>query len=281
MRKPFPVLAVLAAALFWVAPIGGAAGQTTVPSTPIARTHAHNDYLHERPLLDALSHRFSSVEADVWLTDGGQLLVGHDKNTLKKGDSLAALYLNPLKALINSHTNHAVYAGSREPLQLLIDVKNTGTATYVALDTMLRNQYASILTHWTPQGESTGAVTIVISGDRDRALMLSQSDRYAAYDGRLADLGDGTPATFMPLVSDTWANAVSKWKGIGPIPDADRARLRSKVAQAHAEGRKVRFYATPDSSFKQQAAIWTEELRAGVDWLNTDELAVLESFLTQ
>ena len=44
---------------------------------PLWRAHAHNDYLHPRPLLDALGHRFGSVEADIFL-DGKQLLVAHD-----------------------------------------------------------------------------------------------------------------------------------------------------------------------------------------------------------
>lgn len=222
----------------------------------------------------------SRVEADIWLTGDGQLLVGHDKNTLKKGDTLEALYLDPLMALVNSHANHAVYAGSRASLQLLIDVKNTGSATYTALDRKLRDHYSSMLTHWTSSGESTNAVTVIISGDRDRTLMLSQPDRYAAYDGRLSDLGDGTPATFMPLVSNNWASAFPKWKGVGPMPADERDRLRAIVAQAHSEGRKVRFYATPDSSYNQEANVWREELNAGVDWLNTDELGVLENFLT-
>jgi glycerophosphoryl diester phosphodiesterase len=282
MRKPLLVSAVVAAAIATAAPSGAAAAPTPNPapaSTPLAHTHAHNDYLHAHPLFDALSHRFLSVEADIWLTDDGQLLVGHDKNTLKKGDTLEALYLDPLTALVNSNADHAVYAGSSASVQLLIDVKSDATATYRALDQKLRDHYASILTHWTSAGVSPGAVTVVISGNRDRALMLSQPDRYAAYDGRLSDLGDGTPAGFMPLVSDTWANAVPKWKGAGPMPATDRARLRSLVAQAHAEGRQVRFYATPDSSFSQQADVWQEELDAGVDWLNTDELGVLENFL--
>jgi hypothetical protein len=41
---------------------------------PLTRAHAHNDYLHARPLFDALDHGFCSVEADVWLVDG-KLLV--------------------------------------------------------------------------------------------------------------------------------------------------------------------------------------------------------------
>src|SRR5688500_5242918 len=44
-------------------------------STPrvLPHAHAHNDYLHDRPLLDALDHGFNSVEADIFLVDG-QLL---------------------------------------------------------------------------------------------------------------------------------------------------------------------------------------------------------------
>ncbi|MEC4021166.1 hypothetical protein QMK28_34095, partial [Streptomyces sp. H27-D2] len=34
---------------------------------PLRRAHAHNDFVHPRPLLDALSHGFASVEADIWL----------------------------------------------------------------------------------------------------------------------------------------------------------------------------------------------------------------------
>ncbi len=45
---------------------------------PLPQAHAHNDYEHERPLLDALSHGFCSVEADIYLVDGA-LLVAHDR----------------------------------------------------------------------------------------------------------------------------------------------------------------------------------------------------------
>lgn len=50
---------------------------------PLWRAHAHNDYEHPRPLLDALDHRFGSVEADVFLV-GDQLLVGHDATELDR-----------------------------------------------------------------------------------------------------------------------------------------------------------------------------------------------------
>lgn len=246
--------------------------------TPLAGTHAHNDYLHEHPLFDALSHRFSSVEVDVWLSDDGSLLVGHTKSALSHGQTVEGLYLNPLKRLAAANGGH-VYRDSNASVQLLVDVKTAATATYNALDRRLRNRYSDLLTSWSNGVEHRGAVTVVVSGNRDRSLMESQSLRYAAYDGRLSDLGDGSPATFMPLISDNWSS-VFKWKGTGTMPSDERARLRGIVRQAHENNQRVRFYNTPDSSPSQRVDIWREETAAGVDWLNTDELAALEYFLT-
>ena len=253
-------------------------GEAPPPAdAPLAHTHAHNDYQHDHPLFDALAHRFASVEADIWLSADGELLVGHDKDTLQHGRTLEALYLDPLLALVRRNGGH-VYAASNAPLQLLIDVKNTGTAPYKALDERLRTRYAAMMTHWTDGIETPGAVTAVISGDRDRAYMAAQRTRYAAYDGRLTDLGDGTPASFMPLISNSWSG-VFKWKGTGQMPADERATLRDIVARAHANGQQIRFWGTPDRSASQYESVWREELDAGVDWLNTDELQALESFL--
>src|SRR5262245_51794473 len=57
--------------------------------------HAHNDYEHARPLLDALEQNFDSVEADVHLVDG-QLLVAHDRKDARADRTLEKLYLDPL-----------------------------------------------------------------------------------------------------------------------------------------------------------------------------------------
>ena len=67
---------------------------------PLAQAHAHNDYLHERPLLDALSHGFCSVEADIFLAND-ELQIGHFRFQLKQGRTLQKLYLDPLLSLIH------------------------------------------------------------------------------------------------------------------------------------------------------------------------------------
>ncbi|MGW1895064.1 phosphatidylinositol-specific phospholipase C/glycerophosphodiester phosphodiesterase family protein [Streptomyces sp. NPDC002004] len=243
---------------------------------PLRRAHAHNDYEHPRPLFDALDHRFGSVEADIHLVDG-QLLVAHDPVDLDPTRTLESLYLEPLAARIEA--NHGcVYRGWRTPLHLLVDIKTEGASTYLALDRHLR-PYRHLFTAYAHGRVHPGAVTAVISGDRAaRGPMAAQRVRHAFYDGRLTDLGTAAPASFMPLISDNWTLNFT-WQGTGPMPPAERDKLRGVVATAHARGQRIRFWATPDRPGPDRDALWSELLTADVDFLNTDDLAGLESFL--
>jgi len=162
-------------------------------------------------------------------------------------------------------------------LQFLVDIKSDAEATYRALHEELRS-YEAFLT--VTQGGETrpGAVQVVISGNRPRDVMQQQTTRYAGIDGRLTDLGREVPAGLMPLVSDNWLLHF-RWLGGGAIPDDERARLGGIVATAHGRGWRVRFWATPDSPGPERETIWLKLLRAGVDYVNTDDLAGLRQFL--
>nr|WSY56725.1 phosphatidylinositol-specific phospholipase C/glycerophosphodiester phosphodiesterase family protein [Streptomyces sp. NBC_00886] len=267
--------ATLAAVL--APPAGSAfAGEQGHRPRPLWRAHAHNDYEHPRPLFDALDHRFGSVEADIFLV-GDQLLIGHDATELDPSRTLESLYLDPLSALVKA--NHgSVYRGWRKPLQLLIDIKTEGSSTYLELDRHLQ-RYKHLFTTYDHGRVHPGAVTNVISGDRAaRTPMEAQTVRRAFYDGRLADLGSSAPASFISLISDNWALNFT-WLGDGAFPDAERQKLRAIVQQAHAAGQTVRFWNTPDVAGPARDALWGELLAAGVDFLNTDDLAGLEAFL--
>ncbi|MFF9045639.1 phosphatidylinositol-specific phospholipase C/glycerophosphodiester phosphodiesterase family protein [Streptomyces parvulus] len=243
---------------------------------PLWRAHAHNDYEHPRPLLDALDHRFGSVEADIYLVEG-QLLVAHDPEDLDPSRTLESLYLAPLAARVRAHHGR-VYRRDRRALQLLVDIKTEGAATYLELDRQLR-RYGNLFTTYAHGRVLPGAVTAVVSGDRAaRAPMEAQRTRRAFYDGRLTDLGTSAPASFVPLISDNWTLNFT-WQGVGAFPDAERRKLRSIVGAAHARGQRVRFWATPDIAGPARDAVWTELVAAGVDHLNTDDLAGLEAFL--
>ncbi|MFJ4719733.1 phosphatidylinositol-specific phospholipase C/glycerophosphodiester phosphodiesterase family protein [Streptomyces luteogriseus] len=252
------------------------AGERTPRPRPLWRAHAHNDYEHPRPLLDALDHRFGSVEADIHLVDG-QLLVAHGPENLDPSRTLETLYLDPLAARVRAH-HGSVYRGYRGSLHLLIDIKTEGSSTYLELDRHLR-RHRHLFTTYAHGRVHRGPVTAVISGDRAaRAPMEAQTVRRAFYDGRLTDLGSPAPASFIPLISDNWTLNFT-WQGVGAFPDAERRKLRGIVATAHRRGQKVRFWATPDLAGPAREALWRELLAAGVDRLNTDDLAGLEAFL--
>ena len=71
--------------------------------TPLIHAHAHNDYEHDRPLLDALEHGFTSIEADVFLVEE-QLLVAHNLIDVSRERTLEKLYLQPLQQLASART---------------------------------------------------------------------------------------------------------------------------------------------------------------------------------
>ncbi|WP_411148102.1 phosphatidylinositol-specific phospholipase C/glycerophosphodiester phosphodiesterase family protein [Streptomyces sp. A30] len=252
------------------------AGEQKHRPRPLWRAHAHNDYEHPRPLLDALDHRFGSLEADIFLV-GDQLLVAHDPVDLDPARTLESLYLDPLAARVRA--NHgSVYRGYRKPLQLLIDIKTEGSSTYLELDRHLK-RYKHLFTTYAHGRVLPGPVTAVISGDRAaRTPMEAQTVRRAFYDGRLADLATSAPASFVPLISDNWTLNFT-WLGVGAFPDAERQKLRTIMRTAHARGQKVRFWATPDLAGPARDTLWAELLAAEVDYINTDDLAGLEAFL--
>ncbi|MEU4468123.1 phosphatidylinositol-specific phospholipase C/glycerophosphodiester phosphodiesterase family protein [Streptomyces sp. NPDC024017] len=275
-RRALTTLGAALAGSIAVPAVPAPAGERTHRPGPLWRAHAHNDYEHPRPLLDALDHRFGSVEADIHLV-GDQLLVAHDPEDLDPSRTLESLYLDPLAARVRA--NHGcVYRGYRGSLQLLIDIKTEGSSTYLELDRHLR-RHRHLFTTYARGRVFRGPVTAVISGDRAaRPPMEAQTVRRAFYDGRLSDLGSPAPASFIPLISDNWTLNFT-WQGVGAFPEAERQKLRGLTGAAHRRGQKVRFWATPDLAGPARDALWGELLAAGVDYLNTDDLAGLEAFL--
>jgi hypothetical protein len=236
---------------------------------PLQHAHAHNDYEHKRPLFDALDQGFCSVEADVFLTDG-RLLVGHERKDLRPERTLEALYLDPLRERARANGGR-VYPGG-PTVFLLIDVKTEAGATYAALDKVLTG-YADLLSVVRDGKFEPKAVTALVSGNCAREAITAQAVRHAAIDGRPRDLDSPAPSHLVPWVSARWGS-LFRWQGEGPMPDEERARLKEFVGKAHARGRLVRFWATPE-----KAAVWKELRAAEVDLINTDQLADLRRFL--
>ncbi len=238
---------------------------------PLENAHAHNDYLHQRPLIDALDHGFTSIEADVFPVEG-QLLVAHTFLELSKDKTLEGLYLKPLRD-IAKRNGGSIY-GDGKPIILLVDIKTKGVEAYALLDSLLKSYDDIVSSHL--DGElREKAVTIIISGDRPRAEIEKSNPRYAAIDGRLGDLDSAPPASLFPLISDNWGNHF-KYRGQGEMPAAEREKLAAIVKKCHEQGRRLRFWATPENS-----TLWTQLRSAGVDLIGTDDLAALQRHLQQ
>lgn len=239
------------------------------PTVPLKRAHAHNDYLHTRPLLDALDHGFCSVEADIFLVDG-QLLVAHTRSELSKERTFEKLYLQPLQKRIQANGGRVYRNGP--VFRLLIDIKSSGEATWLALNQLLEN-YSDLFSRVEDDEFQESAVTAVVSGNRPFTIIEETSPRYTGIDGRVSNFGDDYPVHLMPLISDNWRKHF-RWRGDGAFPDAERQKLQQLVDRAHAENRQIRFWASPDTP-----EAWQILNEAGADLINTDDLPGLSAWL--
>ena len=154
---------------------------------PIA-CHSHNDYWRPRPLFTALENGCSSVEADVWLSSDGEVLVGHTPASLSSDRTLATMYIDPILEILDHANPQAVGVGrhasevqrttqskngvfetaSKTSLILLIDFKNKNRehglwpAVQSQLDPLRRKGY---LSYFNGTAVTKGPVTVVVSGN--------------------------------------------------------------------------------------------------------------------
>lgn len=229
----------------------------------LENAHAHNDYEHTRPLYDALSFGFSSVEADVHLMED-ELYVSHDRPELQQAHTLEELYLRPIDDLIHKNKGY-VYKNHNHPFYLMIDIKTDGEKTYTKLKSILNN-YTSIL-----QGDNPPLI-IFISGNRPINTIIKDQSRLVSLDGRPSDLGKGFDNKIMPVISIDF-KSLSQWNGKGEISDEDLNKIKTLAKAVHTENKKLRLWAIPD-----QPNAWQILLDNGVDLINTDSLKELSEF---
>jgi len=247
----------------------GPASANNQEIVPLSNAHAHNDYEHTLPLLDALGAGFCSIEADIWLVDG-KLLVAHDSEKVKPERTLQALYLEPLKGRIRAKGGRVF--PQVPTVTLMIDIKSEAVPTYEVLRSVLA-EYREMLSEFRGTNVVTQALTVIVTGNRPIEMIAAEPVRYVALDGRLADLDGNSSANLMPLISDNW-KLFFQWRGQGSLPEDERLKLKQYVERAHEQGRRIRFWGAPD-----KLAAWQELKAAGVDLINTDDLAGLEKFL--
>lgn len=246
-----------------------AAAQTV----PLPHAHAHNDYHQPRPLLDALAHGFTSVEADVLLIQD-ELYVGHDMpEGVHQLPTLREAYLEPLRRIVHNRRGK-VYPDYEGHFYLMLDIKTDAEATYAVLKTQLE-EYKEMLSRYSDGQIQQGAVTVFLSGNRPIQTVQQEKSRLVGIDGRPGDLGKDYPPELMPVVSQHYFQVI-QWDGKGAIPAQEFQTLSALAAKVHLEGKKLRLWASPENE-----NVWKTLRRAEVDLINTDDLAGLRTYLLE
>ncbi|PHN05958.1 phosphatidylinositol-specific phospholipase C/glycerophosphodiester phosphodiesterase family protein [Flavilitoribacter nigricans] len=239
---------------------------------PIPYAHAHNDYEHERPLLDALDHGFTSIEADVFAIDGDLYVYHNRPDQVDPARTLKQLYLEPLRERI-SKNNGQVYPGYDGHFQLMIDIKTDAAETYSLISRQLQ-EYASIFSRIEAGREVAGPVMVFLSGNRPIETILQADTHIARLDGRPDDVGKGYTAGKMPVISERYGK-VLQWDGTGKLSAKEKKQLRKLIKSVHREGKQLRLWAMPESE-----SAWKVYRKLGIDWINADDLARLQNFFS-
>jgi alkaline phosphatase len=230
----------------------------------VANAHSHNDYEKQFPFWNAYSNGFGSIEADIFLLND-ELYVAHDTLQLKFHRTLDSIYLLPLQHCIQKN-NGFVYSESKRQLQLLIDIKTDAGSTLKKLVEKLKSYPAIINNHW---------LKIVITGNRPPPSAFSTYPAYILFDGELNRDYPANALKRIVMMSDN-LKLYALWNGVGILPEVDRIKISAAIKKSHQMKKKVRFWNAPDSE-----NAWTQLIKLGVDFINTDNISGLAMFLNK
>lgn len=255
---------VLPALLMWFSSVCLAVAQPARTYSP-AQAHSHNDYEQTIPFWKAYDQQFGSLEADIYARDG-QLYVAHDSTAITTNRTLEALYVNPMVEKVRANKGKA-YADAAYGLQWLIDLK---TPAQVSLPLLVR-----LLSAYPDVFGTGGKIQVVVSGNIPAP---DQFDRYPAwiqFDGRPNVVYTSDQLAHLGLISQSFTT-YTRWNGKGLIVKKEREAIQKVIEQVHRQGKKIRFWATPDN-----INTWKTLMNLDVDYINTDQIAGLGLFLRQ
>lgn len=228
----------------------------------VSNAHSHNDYEQKTPFLLAYNEGFGSIEADVFLQNDS-LYIAHDTEELKAHRTLREFYLKPLADKVNQNGGHP-YSNATKPLQILIDLKTDSIHTLAALVRLLK-QYPSLT--------NASSLQFVITGNRPDPSLFITYPSFIWFDGELWKNYSAEALSRIVMLSDD-LHTYLQWNGKGKPPEKEWTSLEKAVAKAHHLGKKVRFWDAPDF-----INAWYQLMHLGVDYINTDNIVMLSSFL--
>ncbi len=229
----------------------------------VSNIHAHNDYDHNEPFVQAYALQLGSIEADVlWIND--TLFVAHSARELKRSVLFEGSYLSKLENGVRKNKGCA-YNDSNCVLQLLIDVKTDSLQTLNAVVNSI-NKFPLLV--------NNRSVRFVITGRQLPAEKFNLYPPYILFDGKINDSSHLHHLDRIGLFSADFYT-YSKWNGVGAIPDADLTLIKKDIAKAHALHKQIRFWGVPDNMHT-----WQTMMDLGVDYINTDHIADVAKFIS-
>ncbi|TIA28000.1 hypothetical protein D6C78_10945 [Aureobasidium pullulans] len=267
--------------------------------------HSHNDYSHRMPLFEALGSGCISVEADVHL-HRSELYVGHKTARRREASTLRAMYLEPLKRMIEAQNtdikdgdwkgifNHA----PKQTVILLIDHKTSGPETLAELNIQLQPlRDVNFLTYWNGTHRVMGPLTIAATGNAPfpSILALNSTHRDIFFDAPLAHLpsihDDYTTSTpsYAYNISNSYL-ASTPWHLLRthpypiydnqlsqPLTASDTDMFASQLDQAKSRGLVTRYWDVPRKPENVREIAWRELVGRGVGLLNMDDMGVVRA----
>jgi alkaline phosphatase len=228
----------------------------------VANAHSHNDYKQDIPFYKAWRAGFGSIEADIYLKNGS-LLVAHEPEELDSLKSLRKLYLDPLREQLFANNGYP-FSDSTKKLQLLIDIKTDSILTLKRLVELLQTY---------PELTACKNLHFVITGNRPSQHLFISYPGFIFFDGVLSQPYSKEALSRILLFSDNFAN-YSGWNGKGKIDPASGLKIKNAISRAHALRKPVRFWNAPDNE-----NAWLTLIRLKADYINTDHISELASFL--
>jgi len=229
---------------------------TTIKAQTTYKVHSHNDYAQELPFWYAYANGAASIEADLFLKNNS-LYVTHAEAEIVEGRTFQTLYLDRLQKLQES--------GNLRDVQLLIDFKSEAYATLQRLVEVLEGY---------PQLLKADKVRFVISGNRPKPEDYGKYPSFIWFDHQNLDELDQIDLNKVALVSTSFKN-YSVWNGYGRMTEPDLEAVKAAINKAKKVGKPFRFWGSPDTKTG-----WARLTRLGVDYINTDQPALAQQYLT-
>lgn len=229
-----------------------------------SQVFAHNDYVKDKPFFTAYEAGAGYIEADVFLKNG-ELMVAHHHNEIAPDRTLDKLYLQPLSIQVGKFKGN-VYENERRKLILMIDLKTEGVSTLNAIVDLLKKY---------PELTTSPSLQLMISGNVPDPQKWSNYPTYIFIDGR-PNISYTPDQLERVLMISTSFPSVAKWDGRGPISEAEKGKIKSLLKDVHAQGKKLRFWATPDFP-----AAWKQLMSLNMDVIVTDDVTGLIEFLKE